>query len=245
MEPNKNVHIVSSLAESVGKLWQTLQTEYTGDGYFNVASPLSSTPLPVYDWIIEHKPDFPRWDKVHFVLMDEMVEGTGPPFRYISRSEYASYERFARQHFIDRLGENIPILRPSLPDMNKAPSIDLLILALGTHGNYANVMPNTLIETSWHIAHLSPEFRQAHTNKESKSYAGAHFREYGMSLGPQQVLHAKHILVIVSGSAKAALTKKLLAFKDLIQLFPLSIVHHPLIKQRVQFYITNDVLAVG
>ena len=221
-----------------------LQAEYTDNGYFNVASPLSSTPLPIYDWILEHKPDFHRWEKVRFVLMDEMVEGNGPPFAYISQSDNASYERFARRHFIDRLEESIQILKPELPDVDDAPSIDLLILALGIHGNYANVMPNTPIETGWHIAHLSPEFRQTHTNKESKSYAGAHFRDYGMSLGPQQVLNAKHVIVIVSGKAKAALTKDLLAFEDFNPSFPLSIVCHPSIKQRVQFYITNDTLDI-
>jgi 6-phosphogluconolactonase/glucosamine-6-phosphate isomerase/deaminase len=245
MNSKNHIHVVPSLAEPVGKLWQKLQVEHTSDGYFNVASPLSSTPLPVYDWIVEHKSDFPHWEKVRFVLMDEMVEGSSTPFSYISQGDNASYERFARQHFIDRLDKNVPILKPNVIDMGDAPSIDLLILALGVHGNYANVMPNTSIETGWHIAHLSPEFRQTHTNRESKSYAGANFREYGMSLGPQQVLRAKHIAVIVSGQAKATLTEELLSFKDFDPAFPLSIVHDPSIKQRVQFYLTEDTLVTN
>jgi 6-phosphogluconolactonase/glucosamine-6-phosphate isomerase/deaminase len=242
MDVKRNFTIVPSLAEPVGELWQRLQSEHTRTAYFYVASPLSSTPLPVYDWIIQHKADFPNWDKVRFTLMDEMVEGDASPFHYISPDDSASYERFARQHFLAPLDKNVPILRPNLLEMQNIPPVDLLILALGVKGNYANVMPGTPIETGWHIAHLSPDFRQAHTNKDSKSYAGATFREYGMSLGPQQVLQAKHIAVIVSGKAKALLAKELLGYTAFDPSFPLSIVHHPSVKERVEFFMTDDVL---
>jgi 6-phosphogluconolactonase/glucosamine-6-phosphate isomerase/deaminase len=229
------IKIVPSLGEPVGRLWRKLQAEYTDRGYFTVASPLSSTPLPVYEWIIQHKTGFASWDKVRFVLMDEMVEGVEQPFHYISADDTASYERFARQHFLQPLGEGVPIVKPDLRVMNGIPLIDLLILALGVKGNYANVMPGASLGTGWHVAHLTPEFRQAHTRQGSKSYAGASFREYGMSLGPQQVLQARHIAVIISGRAKRGLTKELLGYTEFDPAFPLSVVHHPLVKNRVSF----------
>ncbi len=243
MSAKQNLKIVPSLAAPVGKLWQKLQTTYTNKGYFQVASPLSSTPLPIYDWIIKHQAEFSNWDKVRFVLMDEMVEGDQPPFQYISTDDNASYEGFAHRHFLDFLDHKVPVIKPNLDALESGPSIDLLILALGVKGNYANVMPDTPLGTSWHIAHLSPEFRQAHTSKDSKSYAGAHFREYGMSLGPEQVLDAKHIAVIVSGHTKAGLTRELLGYSEFNPDFPLSIVHHPSVSKRVEFYVTDDVLA--
>jgi len=134
------------------------------------------------------------------------------------------------------------ILKPEIEKLEQfnAP-IDLLVLALGLKGNYANVMPGTPIETGWHIAHLIPEFRQAHTQKGSQSYEGAKFREYGMSLGPQQVLQAKKIVVIISGEKKKELARQLLAYDAFDPEFPLSIIHHPEVAVKTQVFVTPDV----
>lgn len=239
-------HIVPSIAEPVGKIWQELQAKHTGEGSFSVSSPLSSTPLPIYQWIIENAQQFENWDKVRFVLMDEMLEGEKPPFAYIPIGDSASYEGFARKHLLDPLSKSVPIdtsvVKPDLATIESFNiDIDLLVLAIGVKGNYANVMPNTSEETGWHVAHLIPEFRQSHTQQGSQSFEGAHFREYGMSLGHQQVLNAKNVIVIISGEKKRELTKQLLAYYTFDPKFPLSIIHHPLVKDRVQIFITQEV----
>lgn len=246
--PPERLHMVESLAEPVGKLWRDLQDKYTREGEFFVAAPLSSTPLPIYQWIVLHADTFPNWEKTNFVLMDEMVEGEHPPFTYVPTTDAASYEGFARKHFLDPLQQKTSvknqIVKPAIQHMQDFHTpIDLLLLALGVKGNYANVMPGTPLETGWHTAHLIPEFRQAHTASGSQSYAGAVFREYGMSLGPQQVLAAKNILVIISGKGKRQLTQELFSYNHFDPSFPISIVHHPDIKERVQFYVTRDVVA--
>ena len=115
----------------------------------------------------------------------------------------------------------------------------MLILAIGVRGNYANVMPGTSESTGWHAAYLLPEFNQYH---ESQSYAGSHFREYGMSLGPQQVLKAKNVVVIASGERKKELVKQLKSYDHFDPEFPISIIYHPKIKNRVEVYLTPDVL---
>lgn len=188
-------YIVSSLAEPVGTLWKKLQSKYTKEDLFFVSSPLSSTPLPIYKWIIQHADEFENWDKVRFVLMDEQLEGENGPFTYVSINDPASYEGFAKQNFLNPLQEKtgiqIPIIKPEASQIEKFKTeIDLLVLAIGVKGNYANVMPGTPEETGWHIAKLLPEFSQYH---ESSSYKGSRFRNYGMSLGPQQVLNAKNV----------------------------------------------------
>ncbi len=208
--------IFRSLDEPVGNLWRELQARYTKKGSFSVASPLSSTPLPIYEWIVEHASEFENWDKVRFVLMDEMLEGNKPPFRYVPIYDQASYERFAREHLLTPLAKAVPVsqqvVKPEETNIeNFETPIDLLILAIGVKGNYANVMPGTPEQTGWHVAHLIPEFRQAHTQQGSKSYEGAKFREYGMSLGPQQILTAKNVLVIISGQKKRGLARQLLS----------------------------------
>ena len=235
--------VVPSLAEPVGTRWKNLQSRYTKDGPFFVASPLSSTPLPVYEWIINHAADFENWGKVRFVLMDEQLEGKQPPFTYIPSNDPASYEGFARENFLkplqEKTGVEIPVLKP--PDSHIedfGTEIDLLILAIGVKGNYANVMPGTLEETGWHVTHLLPEFNQYH---ENTSYSGSHFREYGMSLGPKQVLSAKNVIVIISGEKKKDLAKELLSHDSFDPEFPLSIIYHPKVRDRVEIFLTEDV----
>ena len=239
--------IVPSLSEPVGALWKNLQAKNTREkGSFSVASPLSSTPLPIYAWIVDHASEFESWDKVRFVLMDEMLEGDKPPFNYVPVEDPASYEGFARRNFLNPLqnktGVDVGVIKPDAEKIEQFDTeIDLLILALGIKGNYANVMPQTSEETGWHVAHLIPEFRQAHTKQGSGSYEGAEFREYGMSLGPQQILSAKNVVVIISGEKKRDFAKELLSYDSFDPEFPLSIIYHPKVRDRVTIYIAEDV----
>lgn len=237
---------VDELGTAVGEIWRGCQNQNSNPEFF-VAAPLSSTPLPIYNWIIANHTLFHRWENLRFVLMDEMVEGTAEPFSYINTDDLASYEGFALRHFIQPLTEQtkveFPILKPSHLDTisNYEVPLDLLILALGVRGNYANVMPGTALTVGWHIAHLIPEFRQAHTQGESAPYAGASFREYGMSLGPQQVMAARRIVVCISGPKKYTLAETLLRNSEFDPDFPLSIIHHPSVRERVSLYLTKDV----
>lgn len=238
-------HIVPFLAEPVGLLWKQLQENSTKKGEFFIASPLSSTPLPIYQWIIEHSAEFSNWEKVKFVLMDEMLDNNTSPFKYVPTNDPANYEGFAKKHFLNLLQEktgiSTEVIKPSEQNIATFTTrIDLLILAIGVKGNYANVMPGTPESTAWHIAHLIPEFRQSHTQQGSDSYEGAHFREYGMSLGPQQVMTAKNVVIIISGEKKRKLTQELLAYTDFDPTFPLSIIYHPSVRDKVSLYITED-----
>ncbi len=201
-----NLQVVDSLGEPVGRHWQRLQNARRGT--FRVAAPLSGTPLPIYEWIVAHAREF-DWNDVEFVLMDELVENG----KYVSHEDPASYERFAEQHFLGPLGRDIPVIKPELENISLFDvEIDLLILAIGVEGNYANVMPGTLLQTGWQIAQLTPAFREVHTSANG-AYESAEFREFGMSLGPQQVMSAKHVLVIASGGSKGPPSNKLRAFQ--------------------------------
>lgn len=102
-------------------------------------------------------------------------------------------------------------------------------------------MPGTPEHRGWHVARLTPEFRHVHTQQDSRSYAGATFREYGMSLGPRQVLNADHVVVIASSPKKRDLVKQLLTYDSFTPDFPLSVVHHPGVKDRVSIFLTEDV----
>lgn len=241
-----HTEIVPSLAEPVGRHWQTAQSKFVGEGQFSVAAPLSSTPLPVYAWVLENATQFPAWEAVNFVLMDEQVDGRPPFCTYIPVGDAASYESFARRNFLgelhQRTGAALQVIKPDLNAINafKTP-INLLILALGVKGNFANVMPNTPLSYNWHLAKLTDDFKTSHTSVDSNSYAGASFREFGMSLGPQQVLAANEVVVIVSGEKKRSLYRELMGHKEFSAEFPLSVIYHPDVINRVTVYATTDV----
>src|SRR5437868_12797489 len=111
--------VVKDLGEAVGPVWRELQRKYTRIGIFNIASPLSWTSLPIYKWVAEHSGEFEKWDKVRFVLMDELVEGEKAPFRYVFFDDPASYEGFARKHFLDPLGKKVSISKEVVkPDVS-------------------------------------------------------------------------------------------------------------------------------
>lgn len=240
-------YYVRSLAEPVGKIWGEEQTRNTEEkGSFLVAAPLSSTPLPIYEWIIDHAAEFSHWDKVRFVLMDEMMEGNTA---YVPITNPASYEGFANKHLLDPLRAKtqapIPVVKPDPEHIGDFDTeIDLLILAIGVKGNYANVMPGTPENTGWHIAELTNEFRQSHTQQGSQSYEGADFGKYGMSVGYEQVKKAKKVVVIISGEKKKVLKEELLSYDHFDPTFPLSIIRHPEVKDKVEIYMTEDLKTV-
>lgn len=228
--------VVTSLAQPVGNLWKSLQNSSKSE--FFVASPLSSTPIPIYKWIVEHASEFQNWDKVRFVLMDEMLEND----QYVTLDDPASYENFARNRFLhplkEKTGVDVPVLKPEIGKIGEFnQNIDLLVLALGVRGNYANVMPGAEIQKGWHISRLLPEFQHYH---EGMGYEGSKFREFGMSLGPLQVLLAKNVIVIISGERKKELAEELFSHDSFDPQFPLSIIYHPQVRDRVQIFITQD-----
>lgn len=91
----------------------------------------------------------------------------------------------------------------------------------------------------WHIAELTDELRTKHTEAGSQSYEGASFQSHSMSLGPQQVIHAREVLVIASGHAKRPLVNNLLSMTAIDPDFLISVVHHPEITERTQVFLAN------
>ncbi len=238
--------VVPSLDEPVGERWRSVQADVTNQRRFRIAAPLSSTPVPIYEWVLQRAEAFERWSQVDFVLMDEQLEGQRPPFRYVHPTDDASYEGFANRRFLTPLrgatGLTVPILKPDLETLDSfEPTIDLLILALGVDGNYAGVMPGTRRHESWHVAHLTPAFRTVHTSADSSSYAGAQFREFGMSLGPKQLREAGSVIVCISGSRKRQLAEQLLTLDHFDNDFPLSIIYDDDIAPKVEIFLTSDV----
>lgn len=242
--------IVASLGKPVGELWRDLQVKQKG--LFLVASPLSRTPLPIYEWILQNAGAFPNWDNFRFVFMDGQIEEADGKLRYVSIDNPASLEGFGRKHFLHPLSEQAAIsvdqmiLKPDLQDFQEFDAmieahrgLDLLILAIGEEGHYAFVMPGTPLEKGYHAVRLSSKVINQHV-EQGGAYEGSDFSDRGMSLGPQQVLSAKNVVVIISGEKKKELAQELFSHNSFDPEFPLSIIYHPKIKNKVRVFITED-----
>lgn len=68
------------------------------EDYFFLSSSLSSTPLPLYKWVIENADSLENWDDFRFILMDEQVDKNHGA-SYVSFDDTANYERFARKTY--------------------------------------------------------------------------------------------------------------------------------------------------
>ncbi len=238
------------VAGFLGERWRVYQAKHTKRGLFFVSSPLSSTPLPLYRWVIENADSFENWDNFRFILMDEQVD-RNHNVSYVDSNDSASYEKFLREKLLNPLQRylgdiNRAILRPGLQDLGafdgmieEHNGIDLLILAIGARGHYAQVMPGISLDTGFHIARLIPEFIETHT-KASGPYQGARFREYGMSLGPRQVLSAKNVIVMITGESKRELAEQLLSYDSFDPEYPISIIHHPEVREKTEVFISKD-----
>lgn len=254
MKLQDNFHIVDSLAESVGTIWKDLQTQYTQHGEFLVASPLSRTPLPIYQWLLQNAQTIPRWEKFRFVFMDDQIKEINGKRRYVPIDDPASLEGFGRKHLLHPLSVQVSvpeeqmILKPNLENfaafdalLDKHNGLDLLVLAIGEEGHYALVMPGTPIERGYHASHVTPKVITQHVEKGGP-FEGSNFSERGMSLGPKQVLGAKNVVIIISGENKRKLTKQLLSYNSFNPMFPMSIIFHPQVKRKTQVFITKEVL---
>lgn len=229
-----------NLAIYVGNLWKELQDKAKED--FFVSAPLSSTPLPLYDWVVKNAELFDNWNFFKFILMDEQLIDKNT---YVSISDSASYEKFAREKFLDRLNLDFdPVMKPELDKLSDFDEYetDLLILAIGVKGHYAQVMPGIKIDVGFHVTELIPELGEMHTKKGSKSYEGAKFNRYGMSLGPKQLRKAKNIVVMITGESKKDLVSKLMSMNKFDEEFPISVIYHPDVAQKTKLLVSREVV---
>ena len=84
--------------------------------------------------------------------------------------------------------------------------IHLAIVGLGTNGHIAMNEPGTSADTRSHVAAIDPVTQQAGQKyfKEPKEISK------GLTLGLATLMEARHIILVVSGSHKAAIVKRLL-----------------------------------
>jgi 6-phosphogluconolactonase/glucosamine-6-phosphate isomerase/deaminase len=197
-----------------------------------------------------------HWENLRFVFMDEMLEESGDS--YVSRDDEASYVSFAIKNLLGPLAEKhrldlSQIIRlPELDafsdfemELDKHGGLDLLILATGAGGHFAQVVPGTPLEIGFHIADLNkiPGYAAKH---EQGAYKGATFRDKGMSLGHRQVIGSKNIVLMLTGNGADKIEASTELFKPerstFTEDFPISILYHPEVAGKTKVFVSKEAL---
>jgi len=89
--------------------------------------------------------------------------------------------------------------------LHREGPIDLCILGLGKNGHLGLNEPAEMLEPCCHVVHLSPESLQHSMLAEMEIKPS-----YGLSLGMQEILSARKILMLISGKGKAQVAKAFL-----------------------------------
>ena len=108
---------------------------------------------------------------------------------FLSNPKNPEYECLRIQNFIDKSGP-----------------IDICILGLGMNGHIALNEPGEFLQPFCHIAKLSGISLQHQMIKETTATP-----EYGLTLGMADILQSKKILLLIQGSNKAEIARKLFA----------------------------------
>lgn len=93
-------------------------------------------------------------------------------------------------------------------ELTKAGPIDCCVLGLGMNGHIGFNEPAAFLQPGCHVAQLSET-----TLHHSMVTAMSRQPSYGLTLGMADILQARRILLLVSGSAKKEITRELLSKK--------------------------------
>ena len=242
------------VAEKVFSLWKELANSTEGEFY--VAAPLSSTPLLLYQMIINRSDEINHWENFRFLFMDEMLEENGEG--YVSREDDASYVSFAIEYLLGPLAKKYNLdlsqimMLPELETfddferrLNEHGGLDLLVLATGAGGHFAQVVPGTPLDTGFHIADLNkiPGYAEKH---ENGAYKGATFRDKGMSLGYRQVRGSQKTILMLTGNGADKIEASTELFSPqrsrFTGEFPISILYHPEVAKKTKVFVSKEAL---
>lgn len=181
-----------------------------------ICAATGNSPTRMYGLLVQAYQDRPEiFNGLHILKLDE--------WGGLAADHPGSCEYYLRQHLLEPL--KIPsgrytgfIPNPKNPEnecervqhiMENGEPIDLCILGLGKNGHIGFNEPADMLQPFCHVAQLSEESK-GHGMVENVDQKP----EYGMTLGMQNILAAKRILLLICGTGKddaiAMLKKKMI-----------------------------------
>jgi glucosamine-6-phosphate deaminase len=168
--------------------------------------PAGRTPLPLYrELVAAHRAGRMSFATTRIFLVDEYL-GVGP-------QEQGSFVRFLRENLIDHIDVepsrvHFPDARASDPDAEarrygdllESSDLDLVILGVGINGHVGFNEPGSAITSPARVVDLAPETIE----KARASFApGRAVPTRGITIGLENILESKAVLLIACGADKA------------------------------------------
>jgi glucosamine-6-phosphate deaminase len=173
-----------------------------------LAVPTGKTPLGLYAELVRRSHE--RTVNLTQARIFNLDEYCG-----LSRADPHSYAAFLHQHLIAPLKlapERVRLLRGDAANLeaecrdydaalSQSGGIDLCILGLGANGHIAFNEPDSSWNQRTHIVQLSQSTRASHANHAAGPWQ---IPTRGMTLGIQNLLEARHVLLLIAGAHKQA-----------------------------------------
>ena len=210
------IRIFSTAGAAARALARCVAAEVSAHPDLVLGLPTGRTPIPLYQELVnlyrKGRADFSRATTFN---LDEFL---GIPAR-----DARSYHAFMHRHLFDHI--NLPAVRRHV--LNGMPhgaeaecaryeraiarvgGLDLVILGLGANGHIGFNEPADALVARTHRTRLAPSTRRA--NAALFDNVVARVPREGLSMGMATILHARHIVVLATGRAKAGWVKKMIA----------------------------------
>jgi len=188
-----------------------------------------STPQTTYRELIrEHKENGTSYRQVTTVNLDEYIG--------LSPEDPNSYHYFMKKELfeaIDITKENTHLPNGEAADLEaecrryddlirSVGGIDLQLLGIGRNGHIGFNEPGTSFQTRTHVVELAEDTRKANARFFPSLDA---VPTSAITMGIQNILESKRILLLASGPAKAEAMARLLNQREITEAFPASCLH--------------------
>jgi len=177
--------------------------------------PTGRTPIPLYRELVRlHRAGIADFSRATTFNLDE--------FLGISARDPRSYRAFMHRHLFDQV--NLPrggirFLNGAAPDVarecrryeraiDRAGGIDLQILGLGANGHIGFNEPARALAAKTHATRLTPATRRANASLFDNRPAAV--PRTALSMGMATILHARRIVLLATGAAKAGCVQRMI-----------------------------------
>jgi glucosamine-6-phosphate deaminase len=188
-----------------------------------------STPQTTYRELIrDHKENGTSYRQVTTVNLDEYIG--------LSPEDPNSYHYFMKKELFDAIdiaSENTHLPNGEAADLEaecrryddlirSVGGIDLQLLGIGRNGHIGFNEPGTSFQTRTHVVELAEDTRKANARFFPSLDA---VPTSAITMGIQNILESKRILLLASGPAKAEAMARLLNQREITEAFPASCLH--------------------
>ncbi|KAF9404762.1 hypothetical protein HW555_014183 [Spodoptera exigua] len=179
------------------------------DKRVNLAITAGSTPVKMYEYLVDDVKDKTYFDNVHYYNFDEI------PF--MKKKGYGVTMTNLSKLFFDPAGIDTEHIHPLDQDnyqsqdlrIKQDGGLDLILLGIGADGHYCGNLPGTTTfenETSLVDENATPNMKDVLLNEVGGDEAER--PSFYVTMGPKSVMQAKEIVLFATGKKKARIIKQ-------------------------------------